>query len=371
VSGYNQSAKAGTALANPIRLLLVDRYNNGIGGQVATFIVNAGGGHLSSNVATSDANGVFDVPAWTMGKSAVPQSVQVSIASLTTSVSAIVQTSYNIQVRFFGPAMSVEQKALFENAAARISGIITGDIIDANAVNFDVGYACGISGVAPLNEVVDDLVIYASIGSIDGPGNILAQAGPCAFRSPTYRSLTAVGVMRFDIADMAAMAGDGSLQDVITHEMLHVIGIGSTFWSMNGYLVNPGTPQVGYIGSQARQGCFDAGGFATCASMVPVENVGSPGTAGSHWRESVFGNELMTGFANAGALPISMITVGSLFDIGYTINPSAADLFRPGTFAARSGQSTNSLNGGRWEELNPGNPQILHTDGRVEPAPRK
>jgi hypothetical protein len=68
---------------------------------------------------------------------------------------------------------------------------------------------------------------------------------------------------------------------------------------------------------------------------VPVENNLVPGTSDAHWRESVFGNEMMTGYANLGGMPLSAITVGSLGDIGYEVNPFAADPFRiPGTGGA-------------------------------------
>jgi hypothetical protein len=64
---------------------------------------------------------------------------------------------------------------------------------------------------------------------------------------------------------------------------------------------------------------------------VPVENTGGPGTADAHWRESVFGNELMTGFVDAGANPLSRVTVGSMGDLGYSVNLTDAD---PYTLAA-------------------------------------
>jgi hypothetical protein len=60
-----------------------------------------------------------------------------------------------------------------------------------------------------------------------------------------------------------------------------------------------------------------------------------PGTSDAHWRESVFGNELMTGYANVGGMPFSAMTVGSLGDIGYLVNPFAADPYAlPGTGGA-------------------------------------
>jgi hypothetical protein len=56
-----------------------------------------------------------------------------------------------------------------------------------------------------------------------------------------------------------------------------------------------------------------------------VENTGGAGTFNSHWRESTFGSELMTGYINSGHLPLSVMTVRSIGDMGYTVNPSGAD----------------------------------------------
>ncbi len=61
---------------------------------------------------------------------------------------------------------------------------------------------------------------------------------------------------------------------------------------------------------------------------VPVANTGGPGTREGHWRESVFGNELMTGFLDGGINPLSRVTVGALEDMGYEVNYDAADEFR-------------------------------------------
>lgn len=89
-----------------------------------------------------------------------------------------------------------------------------------------------------------------------------------------------------------------------------------------------GTASVAYIGTQGRVGCVDDGGTTTCATSVPVENNGVPGTADAHWREYTFGSELMTGYVNSGGMQLSAITVGSLADIGYVVNPFAADPYR-------------------------------------------
>jgi hypothetical protein len=114
--------------------------------------------------------------------------------------------------------------------------------------------------------------------------------------------------------------------------MGHVIGIGS-LWPRFNLLVNPtqqGQPIVDthYIGAGGLAG-FDLIGGATYTGglKVPVENQFGPGTVNSHWRESVLANELMTGFLNSGSNPLSVLTVRSLEDLGYTVNAAGADPF--------------------------------------------
>jgi hypothetical protein len=72
---------------------------------------------------------------------------------------------------------------------------------------------------------------------------------------------------------------------------------------------------------------------------VPVESTGGLGTAGAHWRESMLGNELMTGFAGPGSeMPFSGVTLGALRDLGYVVDLSRAEAYRapaPGSAADR------------------------------------
>ena len=75
---------------------------------------------------------------------------------------------------------------------------------------------------------------------------------------------------------------------------------------------------------------------------MPLETSGRSGTAGAHWSESVFGNELMTEFISEVPDPLSAVTVGALQDMGYTVNYSAADFYSlPGHLMA-SAESTAS-----------------------------
>jgi hypothetical protein len=359
VSGNAQTALTGTAIASPIVVRVTDRFENTILGQTAIFTVATGGGSIQTTSASSDANGFITLPSWTLGRTALVQVVHVSAGPASGAVTALVQSDFHIDVRFFGPEMTDAQKALFTNAAARISALVIGDIPDVPVANFNVGSVCGFAELPTLNETIDDLVIYASVQDIDGQGKILAQAGPCAFRGRGQGYLTTIGVMEFDVADLDRIGANGMLQDVITHEMLHVLGIG-TLWYAQGLTLNPGTSTVTYLGVGGKKGCLDEGGLSTCAAGVPVENNGVPGTADSHWRESVFQSELMTGYVNSGGMPLSSITAGSLQDMGYTVNMLAVDPFRVPTTPS----SSNAIPGDSgWERPLPGPGAVVSPSG--------
>ncbi len=129
--------------------------------------------------------------------------------------------------------------------------------------------------------------------------------------------------MSFDIADLAQMEADGTLHDVIAHEMGHVLGVG-TVWDLKGLLVGAGTANPTFVGPEAMAefGALLGDGEA---QPVPVENTGGPGTSDGHWRESVFRDELMTGFVGAAGNPVSRMTVASFGDLGYQVDPDAAE----------------------------------------------
>ncbi|MCA9151720.1 MAG: hypothetical protein KDA92_20595, partial [Planctomycetales bacterium] len=116
------------------------------------------------------------------------------------------------------------------------------------------------------------------------------------------------------------------LLNVILHEMGHVIGIG-TIWSYKGVLTGAGTSDPRYTGANAVAEYNSI--FGLSASSIPVENTGGSGTRDAHWRETVFNNELMTGFLNSGTNPLSRITVAMLADLGYTVDSAAADSYTP------------------------------------------
>ena len=277
------------------------------------------------------------------------------------------QSAYKVDLRYFGAGVSASDQALFTNAAARIKQIVVGAPPLVNATGADPAKNCGATGVPVFQGTIDGIVIYASFDSIDGRGKILAQSGPCYIRQSGTKNdyRTSIGVMKFDTADVSALRASGNLQEVVTHEMLHVLGFGS-FWDSTSanLLTKPYDANVGYIGPGGIAGCKSLGGINTCATSVPVEGTqGGPGTINSHWRESTFGNELMTGFINAGKNPLSIMSIRSLEDLGYTVDTTAADpyshpglnILAPGTVADPSPTT------GVWETGLPRRPIALPT----------
>lgn len=296
-----------------------------------TVRVASGGGSITSP-ATLSLAGPTPIGQWTLGSQPGPQSVTVSVVgvpALVISVNAVA-SAYNIDLRYRGTPPSASIQQAFTNAVIRIRGAISGDT-PGNQVNETIPTWCVPSGPVVLNEFIDDLLIFVSVDSIDGVGDVLGSAGPCYVNDSG--STTVIGSMRFDSADLPMLEARGRLETVILHEMLHVIGVG-TLWG--DLLVDRQTAGVRFTGTQARDACASlVGGAAPCASAVPVENcldlaIGQTcgaGTQDAHWKESVFQSELMTGYLGSGDQPLSSFTLLSLADIGYQVNPAAASAY--------------------------------------------
>ncbi len=222
---------------------------------------------------------------------------------------AATASPFTIEVRFLGGLTERQQQA-FSSAADRWTRMIVGDL----------------PSVVVDGETIDDILILAQGQDIDGTGSILGQAGPTALRPATAGSaalLPAKGLMSFDTADLAQMESAGTLVDVIAHEMGHVLGVGS-IWRQKGLLEGASTNNPLFSGPVAMAAYAELLGVPA-PRLVPVENTGGPGTRGSHWREAIFRQELMSGFIGSAGNPLSRLTVGSLADLGYQVDLDAAE----------------------------------------------
>jgi len=216
---------------------------------------------------------------------------------------------YNISLKYLLPPTE-RQVEVFEAAAARWERIIIKDVPDV------AGPIPSAFAGFPDIDAIDDLVIEVALAPIDGPGGILGQAGPQFVRTEDFLSLT--GVMFFDVEDLDFLEEIDLFEEVIVHEMGHVLGVG-TLWNTAPFgfdrTLRAGPDSNPYFTGKKANVFWNAEGGT---DELPIENMGGPGTALGHWRESTLNNELMTGFLNLGENPLSRITAGSMRDLGYS-----------------------------------------------------
>ncbi|WP_051964271.1 Ig-like domain-containing protein [Deinococcus misasensis] len=271
----------------------------------------------SSNTAVATVNStgmVQALKAGTVNIIATSKQNPAISAQLALKVLAAPADVFNITLVFpQGTLLTATQKQAFFDAAQRWSQVITAGLEDIDE------FANGV------RIKVDDVQITADAVNIDGVGKILGMAGPEYIRDSNGLPIT--GIMQFDSADMASMESKGTLKNVILHEMGHVLGIG-TLW--DAFLQHNGNPDcqsatsIVFTGTKAMQGYQKLGK----SGPVPVENSGGAGTKCGHWSEGIFDSELMTGYAEAGTMPLSILTVGALADLGYQVNFGAADAYQ-------------------------------------------
>jgi PEP-CTERM motif len=157
-----------------------------------------------------------------------------------------------------------------------------------------------------------------------GPNQILRYGGGTANGRPFPQiAIAQAGTMQFDTADLGNMLQNGTLENVIRHEMAHVLGIG-TLWDDNG--LRNTTARGDYIGKHGLA-AYRIESKNRFAGVVPIEQLGGPGTAGGHWdsldpffnqRAKNNSSELMIGNIGPGEVKFtSETTWGSLRDMWF------------------------------------------------------
>jgi hypothetical protein len=312
---------------------LRDQFNRPVEGHAVTFAVQGGGGSVPFAAATTGADGRTSPGAWRFG-AAGPQSLSASVPDFPVATfSGVASTTpagaFAIDLRFLTPVPTADQQAAFLAARDRWQQIIVGDVADYSG-NLPAD-GCGTPGddtpaLPAVTGPVDDIVIFAGIRPIDGPRNILAQAGPCLVRSSN--GLTLMGIMIFDVSDLTLLTQGAGLADVATHEMAHVLGFGTLAqWDQLLPGIGGADPHFTGIGARQAFAALQNPGDPFIGNAVPVENTGGSGTRDGHWRESVLNTELMTGFYDAGVNPLSAMSAAAMRDLGYTVDDSRTEAF--------------------------------------------
>ncbi len=325
----------------------------------------------------ADANGVYAFTGLDAGTYALRQEIPGGSSQTFPRVDGAPASKFNIDFDFADTnqvvaigGVKVNIADVFQAAARRWEQVIVADIPN------DVSTMFPNPDGTP--RPVDDLLISASVVPIDGPGGILGQARPDEFRTPPadpatdpnappadpnnpnapqglgipsrefrLNSLPISGEMQFDIDDLADSTPDSFFRTVL-HEMGHVLGFGTLWEDFN--LVSPDFNTLDYLGPAAidqYKQVFDVRArLGLPDNFIPYENALGPGSDRSHWRETVFGNELESPLAEdptdpsapgfnvvttspGFSSPLSRVTTASMEDLGYTVYNPSADFFAP------------------------------------------
>jgi hypothetical protein len=332
--GNGQTAPEGQAVPTPPAVRVTDSQDQPVADVRIRFQVATGSGTITDESQETDADGVARVGSWRLGSAGVntltaavegANAVNEPIEFLATTAEV---GGYDITVRYLGEYTS-DQLLAFAEAELRWESIVTGDVPD---INFNLpANQCGNHPAT--NGPFDDVTIFVSIEPIDGVGSVLARSGACFIRAAG--DLPIIGQVGFDEDDIDALDQEGLLQPTILHEMAHVLGFGTIWDADHRDLVrdpsvpNPTPPlaDTHFIGAQAIAAFDDVGGSDYTGAKVPVQNVGELFNVNVHWRDAVFAPELMTGFVHPLPNPLSIVTIASLADLGYTVDVSQADPF--------------------------------------------
>ena len=339
VDGASTTGSTGKRLCSPPTVMARDAFGNGVSLVKIAFVPSIGSGSVDRDTVTTGLNGTAAVGAWTLG-TASTQTITASSPALpgkqiSFSAALVPAPNYGICARFIGEGGTARQRLAVTRAIAKWQSVIVGHI---QTSTLNTGTDKCFAAQPVINETVEDLLLFVQLAPIDGPKNIIGQAGPCYVHAPSY--LTLMGFLQLDVADLDLMLTEGTLDNVVLHEIGHILGIGTLWGQITGtysrnLLTGAGTSDPFFAGSAARsQFALLLPTYA--GTPVPLENcitaAGTPitgcgaGTRDSHWRKAVFNTELMQGYA-AVNMPMSKVTVGSLADLGYTVNLEGADAF--------------------------------------------
>jgi hypothetical protein len=366
VSGDGQRGPANVALPDSLVVRVADSFGNPAPGVTVTFTPAPQNGTTSPTQTTTNANGLA-ATEWTIASSSSAQFLTASIPGASVVFSAGVSGLGGIEIELqYVQQPTPTQELFFDDATLRWAILIPGRLTPQQ-VNVAAG-TCG-AGSPAINRVVDDLLVVVRIAAIDNAFGTLAQAGPCLLRPGG--GLPAVAQLTVDAADIGRLQADGTLDELVLHELAHALGFGS-LWQVRGLLKNPSLPNSRgadtYFDGVNAIAAFDGIGGAgySAGQKVPVENVlQGAGTRDSHWRLSVFENELMTGIMSSSSSPLSRVTVASLRDLGYEVDEDAADPFTVGPFPAPAlveGTVVHSVG----DDVLPGPIHVLGPDGRIQ-----
>ena len=244
------------------------------------------------------------------------------------------RAAFNIDVVFVDESdFTQAEKAIIQRAARRWEEVVVGDLPDVDYSNKpEEWYDEDLEAKIVVSGVIDDVRIFINdvdLGA-DGPAG---RAGGLTYRYDIVEErgkwlpdIGAVVINKNTQSTLNRLRNDenyeyyeGHFLRLVIHEIGHVLGIGAWDWKQEE------DADIYFPGPLAIKAFDQAGGTNYKGAKVPVENESWP----SHWRESVFGDEVMTTSPSQNFnAPLSAITIQALADLGYKVDVSKADPYR-------------------------------------------
>ena len=188
----------------------------------------------------------------------------------------------------------------------------------------------------PVNQFITGLRVLVRLDSLFS--FVAAQGGPCVMRS---NGLPLVGTIQINLFYYATIS-DEKLDDLLMHEVGHVLGIGSVWGrgELRGFVVGDSnaTDPI-FVGPRTLTAFTLLGGSARFTGRpVPLELKFL-----GHWRASAFAGELMAPSLTTTRQPTSAITVAALRDIGWNVEPEAYEEYQMPAAALSGRVSTRTV----------------------------
>jgi Subtilase family/Domain of unknown function (DUF4114)/Bacterial pre-peptidase C-terminal domain len=276
-------------------------------GQAIVSILSPSGQLLSRQLLSRGTHNLQMLPN-------APAEVLLKIDSTGTDATYVLQgfeaersEAFDINLEFESP-LTASQRQIMQAAAKSVASLI----------------GKGLPSAVVDGKIIDDINIKISATNLDGVSGTQARTKIDFMRYGTL--LPAQAITQFDAADIANLERSGQLFSVAQHEFLHALGFGN-LWEAKGLVDYAGTPLAQYNGKQGVNAFKELGGLT---DFISLETEGK-GSAGFHWNEALFQNEVMTaglGFKTGADgrvfSPISGVTIASLADLGYEVNLNQA-----------------------------------------------
>ncbi|MGD1807441.1 Ser-Thr-rich GPI-anchored membrane family protein [Dapis sp. BLCC M126] len=160
------------------------------------------------------------------------------------------------------------------------------------------------------------------LGGRDGGGIALAEAGPrnrTTDANGNWKPMSGIARININPEALEQLSDIDYFKGVMIHEFGHVLGLGRAGWGRNNL-----TSGASYKANTDAGWAYGEllGTFRQTA--IPLTTGEGEGSDGAHWKEEVFGDEIMTHEADDD-YPLSQMTIASLRDMGWNVNYGAAE----------------------------------------------